>query len=814
MYVLVISPGHPDVSLTLGPNPWAATTYNANLPNEVVLTTGMVQARFADLALTITAWSTSGVTYFNLDICSGSITDGAIVYGCNTTCGSNGNVPPNQACAGLPEPFKTHCNYDLNATGQLNFSLSAKNASSSCTMLACGCGDNITCRDCKGIPYGNDSSCLCQPGSYATAAGFASLVGRCYPCPAGAYANVTGATSSNVCLLCSVGTYSASAATKCTQCGAGKYGTAMGSSSMSSGCLQCPNGIYATAPGATSQFSCTQDIVNSTTTLSITYAGSTSITSTLPATTSVAASVTTSNVPTTTSAPPPTTSSVPTCVSSFVSSVPSPAAYSSFTITTGSNQLLSYVYATVTFQGATYYNQKIWCVDYDQLVYIGVDYTASPVYTFEYVLANPTVATGIEQVHRLNQAAFLLNSVVVGTSVASPSSQSWWNQVYAGCSVITSSDLQSALWALLQKPGECDQSTGNGLCEETLGTVNACNVAYLWNLAFAHVPDGTRYYIPSSNCNHAVIYPLILVPEPPSDQSTQVQIVAVDINSWGVSSPVCACSSSTVTSTSSAASTTAATTFSQPITTTSITTCDMSFVQALTTIVGFPPIVPLYEIGPGPQEYSLVPGYIEIGDDGKHFYDNQIVWCIDYFQPVQSGVLYTESPLYPYDYVVENKVLVRHLSQPHRLNQVAFLVNNIQLEVTVATNSPLVFPGQQNQSCSVISSEDFQAAIWALVQNPGDCDGSTGGPLCLGFIGYANVCNAAYLWNFAFANVPDGTSYQIPTNNCSGTVYYPLILIPEPPPDDSTQVQLIAVDINTWGISQPCSCESDSDGSS
>ena len=262
MNITVTSPGYPQVNLILGPGQWASATYNLNLPTEVVLTTGSVKARFADLSLAIAPWYTAGVVHYNLDICSGSISSGAIVFGCNGTGTSTPAAPSSPACAGLQEPYLSECNFDVNQTGQANFSQSAINAAGSCNYGFCGCGDNVTCLDCSGTPFGNDTSCLCQPGYFATASGFASLVGGCFACPAGSYSNATGATSSVSCLLCAVGTYSVSvglsSATLCTQCAAGTYSTTVGSSSSDVGCLLCAGGHFATALGLTSPGSCSQ----------------------------------------------------------------------------------------------------------------------------------------------------------------------------------------------------------------------------------------------------------------------------------------------------------------------------------------------------------------------------------------------------------------------------------------------------------------------------------------------------------------------------------------------------------------------------
>jgi len=232
-----------------------------------------------------------------------------------------------------------------------------------------------------------------------------------------------------------------------------------------------------------------------------------------------------------------------TCVSNFLRRFDNPTS-ASFTITSSFPEPAAFMYASVDVLGTSHSDQKLWCIDYDQSVDTNTEYPASLVYTYEYVLAHPDAVTGINRPSRLNQAAFLLNDVVIGTTVASPTAQTWWGKTYTGCSTITTSDFQAALWALLQSAGECDRSTGGDLCTNALSDVNPCNVAYLWNLAFANVPENTNYYIPTTSCAHSVVYPLVLIPEPPITQTTQVQIIAVDINSWGAS-PQCACPQTT-----------------------------------------------------------------------------------------------------------------------------------------------------------------------------------------------------------------------------------------------------------------------------
>ena len=53
--------------------------------------------------------------------------------------------------------------------------------------------------------------------------------------------------------------------------------------------------------------------------------------------------------------------------------------------------------------GNTFQSQRTWCTDY---IFFGQSFSESPVYGFEYVVANPQVAPDIDQPDRLNQVAF------------------------------------------------------------------------------------------------------------------------------------------------------------------------------------------------------------------------------------------------------------------------------------------------------------------------------------------------------------------------------------------------------------------------
>ena len=100
---------------------------------------------------------------------------------------------------------------------------------------------------------------------------------------------------------------------------------------------------------------------------------------------------------------PQTTSLGPSCVSSFKQIYPTKC--SGVQISSGPQQS-SYVYSSIGILGNTFQSQRTWCTDYNQNIFFGQSYSESPVYGFEYVVANPQVAPDIDQPDRLNQVAF------------------------------------------------------------------------------------------------------------------------------------------------------------------------------------------------------------------------------------------------------------------------------------------------------------------------------------------------------------------------------------------------------------------------
>ena len=169
----------------------------------------------------------------------------------------------------------------------------------------------------------------------------------------------------------------------------------------------------------------------------------------------------------------------------------------------------------------------------------------------------------------------------------------------------------------------------------------------------------------------------------------------------------------------------------------------------------------------------------------------------------------------PLPQVTANPGLATGIGRPQYLNQIAWILNNNVMGLTLAGNVELAFTSIRTSlpytvstktytGCSKITWQDVQAVIWAMVQPAGTCDNfnnSAGFQLCdgEGQLGGINKCNMAYLWNTAFEAVAPGASYTVPSTTC-GTQHpiVPVVLIPDGEASQQAQVQLLGVDIGTW----------------
>eukprot|EP01035_Chromulina_nebulosa_P037146 gene37146-50110_t len=94
-------------------------------------------------------------------------------------------------------------------------------------------------------------------------------------------------------------------------------------------------------------------------------------------------------------------------------------------------------------------------------------------YYYPTAVASKTISANIQQPKRLNQIAWILDHIKVGSYVTG--SQLWKKVAYSGCTTLTASDFQAAFWGLIM------------------------STAYLWNKAFNAVPDGSSYVELTSN---------------------------------------------------------------------------------------------------------------------------------------------------------------------------------------------------------------------------------------------------------------------------------------------------------------------------
>ena len=65
-------------------------------------------------------------------------------------------------------------------------------------------------------------------------------------------------------------------------------------------------------------------------------------------------------------------------------------------------------------------------------------------------------------------------------------------------------------------------------------------------------------------------------------------------------------------------------------------------------------------------------------------FNNQETWSVNYNQNVNWGQWYSQTPIYTYDQVLSSPQVAPDIDQPDRLNQVACLLNEIDVGSTVA----------------------------------------------------------------------------------------------------------------------------------
>ncbi len=176
---------------------------------------------------------------------SWSSSNGLISATSCTQCvaGTYGNVP-GQSSIGTACPFTCAAGSYGNTTGQT----SVASACLPCPIGSyCTGGANITaCSLGQYCPSNSSIATVCAVGQYCTNATITA------DCPAGSWSKTTGLIAASQCTSCQTGTYGSSsgqksAATGCPfTCIAGTYGNATGQATASGACASCPMGSYCT----------------------------------------------------------------------------------------------------------------------------------------------------------------------------------------------------------------------------------------------------------------------------------------------------------------------------------------------------------------------------------------------------------------------------------------------------------------------------------------------------------------------------------------------------------------------------------------
>eukprot|EP00595_Chromulina_sp_UTEXLB2642_P002982 CAMPEP_0196767510 /NCGR_PEP_ID=MMETSP1095-20130614/41704_1 /TAXON_ID=96789 ORGANISM="Chromulina nebulosa, Strain UTEXLB2642" /NCGR_SAMPLE_ID=MMETSP1095 /ASSEMBLY_ACC=CAM_ASM_000446 /LENGTH=543 /DNA_ID=CAMNT_0042135929 /DNA_START=24 /DNA_END=1655 /DNA_ORIENTATION=- len=206
------------------------------------------------------------------------------------------------------------------------------------------------------------------------------------------------------------------------------------------------------------------------------------------------------------------------CVADFKGLIPE--TFADFVIS-NPVEFASYSYASfVTLDGTHYDGVKAYCIDYEQAVYAYKNYNESLIYPYNAVASDPSIAVHIDKRERLNQLAWFINNIDVGTEVAT-GPVSYEGVVYDDCSTITASDAQAFVWAIISDPATC--SFPDHLCTESLYDINNCNIAYLIDKAFTAVPEGTLYDDSTDGVKNT---PIVIVPDG-TKQSDQVLLLSI-----------------------------------------------------------------------------------------------------------------------------------------------------------------------------------------------------------------------------------------------------------------------------------------------
>ena len=98
--------------------------------------------------------------------------------------------------------------------------------------------------------------------------------------------------------------------------------------------------------------------------------------------------------------------------------------------------------------------------------------------------------------------------------------------------------------------------------------------------------------------------------------------------------------------------------------------------------------------------------------------------------------------------------------------------------------------------CSTITTNDFQAAVWALLHQTGECDNFYGGGIWLNNLVPSEIC----FFEGSSRDEVSATVDQLPAAGDLALVFVPQFWW------GAGQSLIVAVDVNSWGVSRQCNC--------
>eukprot|EP01035_Chromulina_nebulosa_P019946 gene19946-25912_t len=494
------------------------------------------------------------------------------------------------------------------------------------------------------------------------------------------------------------------------------------------------------------------------------------------------------NAPTRTPHFPPThqpfTTAQPTsycCVKGFDSSIP---LYANFSVG-DSVQVNSYTSASIITSEGTLYDFPAWCSNYFAPIAANSFHTESLLLTWGQIIADPNLANVILPL-ALNQAAWIVNNVKIGDTASGPqtllNAATQITYTYTGCGTITASQIQAAIWYLVNY-GKCNADDTTFSCPDSIYTDEPgffCNVAYIVNKALVFVPEGTDYTVPCE-CAGDVIEPVIIV-----TPNGQPLLLSATIKDWGYQ---CSCPANTPSF--------------PPTIAPSAPTPQPNGYCCVDDFDNYVPRYANFSINDPVQDNSYVIASLIASNDNLYTFPS---WCSNFFSPIQANTYTTESLMYTWKEIVNDPSLA-NIVVPSNLNQVGWILNNIKVGDTAfgpqtlwtntssGTHTSYTYTG-----CTTISASNIQSAIWYLVDFP-SCWLSQTKYHCTESLHSEDpgfLCNLAYIVNSALTYVPEGTTYHVPCE-CNGNIIEPVIIV-----TPGMQPLILAATISEWGFQ--CGC--------